>query len=139
MISKILLLILLNKPSLEPFYAARLASTMVKYAREYSVPAEHIAAIAFIESSYRVRAVRADSDFGLMQINNAVHKLDRAKLLTMDYNIKHGTRIYAWFYRRYGKDAVARYNCGLRKGCIKWESVLEYVERFNKALRKRCK
>jgi soluble lytic murein transglycosylase-like protein len=90
--------------------------------------------VIMVESRFEYKAINKKSkDFGLMQINiNNVKKLklDKTKLLTdTNYNIKHGCKILTWFIAKYGDDGIGRYNCGTKKGCIKYKSTKKYVKK----------
>jgi soluble lytic murein transglycosylase-like protein len=92
-------------------------------------------AIVKVESDYVVSAYNiASKDYGLMQINQwhvDRSRLDVGKLLTdVEYHLSQGVPILEWFLSKYElEEAVSRYNCGTRVGCIKWRSVVRYRNR----------
>jgi len=128
-----------NKPNIG-LTGLEIAKTAIKVSREFSIPVNIILAISYIESSYRLNAVNKNSnDFGIMQVNAyhvRVSKLDKQKLLTdLEYSFYHGVRVFSWFYHRYPLDeAIMRYNCGTRKGCIELTSVKRYLLKVKRAL-----
>lgn len=122
-----------NNPYLSPVYSQKVADIIDKYAEEYSIPSNIIAAIFMVESGYRLDAVnRESSDYGIGQVNEfniRAYKLDKMRLLTdLDYSVKWGVHVFSWFYKRYPLDsAIMRYNCGTRPSCIKLRSVRSYL------------
>lgn len=135
-----LLQILTNHGSISSRVATKIARSAVKASKEHEVPVNVVLAIAFVESSYQLNAVnKGSNDYGIMQINQwhiNKSKLDKEKLLTdLDYSFHHGVRIFKWFYHKYPLDeAVRRYNCGTAKNCIKWKSVVRYLDKVKKAM-----
>lgn len=95
-----------------------------------------VLSIIRVESNYKVGAVnKASSDYGLMQVNEwhvKRKKLDKSKLLTdVSYNMQEGCKILRYFRNRYPNiaESVARYNCGTKLSCVKWDGVMNYVEK----------
>ena len=132
--------IMSNRSNMDSKFAFRLARVIRDVAKKYGVPANVVAGIAFVESSYKLNAVnKASNDYGIMQVNGwhvRNSKLSVDKLLTdLEYSVEHGVRIFKWFYNKYPLDeAIARYNCGVRKDCIKWKKVKRYVDLVKKAM-----
>lgn len=132
--------ILSNKPSLEPFYADVLARTIEAQADLQKVPANVIAAIMFVESSYDQYAFNKHTkDYGLMQISEfhvKKKRLDKRRLLRdIEYNIKYGVKIFSWFYRRYKLNrAIMRYNVGTRSSAISTRQAKTYLRLVRRAM-----
>lgn len=127
-----------NKPDIELIYATRLAMEIDIAADMYKVPANVLAAICRVESSYILGAVnKRSNDYGLMQVNMfniKAYKLDRHKLTTdMAYAVQNGAMIFSWFYRRYSLDhSIQRYNGGTGAGVVEWKSTLKYLRLVKK-------
>ena len=130
--------IMRNKPGIELIYATRLAMEIDIAADMYKVPANVLAAICRVESSYILEAVnKRSNDFGLMQVNMfniRAYKLDKYKLTTdMAYAVQNGAMIFSWFYRRYSLEhSIQRYNGGTAKNVVKWKSTLKYLRLVKK-------
>ena len=120
--------------------AQEVSKSLRKYANIYKLPYDVMSAIAATESQYDVGAVNKKSDdFGIYQINQYnidALKLDKQKLLTnIDYSVEAGFKVFSWFYKTYPLDeAIMRYNCGVRKECIKWKSVKHYLKKVKNNL-----
>ena len=133
--------ILDNKPSIDRTYALKLSIIIDSIADKYKIPANAIASIAMVESSYKLNAInRHSNDFGIMQINSyniKAYKLDRDRLLTdLNYSVESGAKIFKWFYKTYGtlEEATKRYNCGTKKSCTTWKGPIKYWSRVVKYL-----
>lgn len=115
-----------------------MAKAAERSSKRYHVPVNIILAIAAAESSYMLDAVNGDTnDYGIMQVNLTYHKkYDKEKLLTdIEYSVDAGTEVFYWFYSRYPLDeAIMRYNCGTRPGCIEKKKVKKYLERVKSFL-----
>lgn len=95
-----------------------------------------ILAIIKVESDFSNGAFNKKSnDYGLMQVNEyhvLNSRLDRNRLLwDISYNVAQGCKVLSYFLTRYKvkREAIARYNCGTRKKCIKLRSVKRYVKK----------
>ena len=91
--------------------------------------------ILSVESGLRINAVNKRSkDYGIGQVNEwhiKRSKLDKQRLLTdLEYSVNQAAKIYVWFEKTYPiKEAIGRYNCGTRKTCVNWKSVLQYTNK----------
>lgn len=130
--------IISNKPTIKRSYAKRIAESIDKYSDLNKIPANVMAAIAMVESSYVLSAHNKKSrDYGLFQINsfNIKHyKFDKKRLVSdIDYSVMAGVKVFSWFYYRYSlDDAISRYNCGTRHRCPKWKSVRRYLKKVKR-------
>lgn len=122
-----------NKPNISSSYARRLAKAFDKLADKYKVPANVLAAIAMVESSYMLKAInKRSNDFGIMQINKyniRAYRFSRNRLLTdLEYSIEAGFIVFKWFYKTYDtlEEAVKRYNGGTARGVTKWRGPRRY-------------
>lgn len=128
-------LIIKNKPIINKSYARELSEIVKKYSLLYNIPPNIVVGMMKAESDYVVGAInKRTKDYGILQVNKLhVRKDDLSikKLTTdVDYSIYHGMRVFNWFHKRYPlKEAIARYNCGLRKNCPNWSVVKKYVDK----------
>jgi len=96
-----------------------------KYASKYSIDAELLAAVIYVESRFDSQAVSHKGAVGLMQIMPATafwaaekigdEEFSEAKLKIPDYNIKIGGWYFAYLLNKYNNDvikALAAYNAG---------------------------
>lgn len=129
-----------NNPYLSKKYSEEVAVSIDKYAKEYKIPPNIIAAIFMVESGYKLNSInKASSDYGIGQVNEyniRAYKLDKMRLLTdLDYSVKWGVHVFAWFYKKYPLDtAIKRYNCGTRPSCVRIKSVKRYLRLVKKYL-----
>lgn len=128
-----------NKPSIEHKFAVKISNLFDEMADKYKVPANVIAAIAMVESSYRLNAVNKRSkDFGIMQVNLyniKAYNFDKQRLLNdVRYSIEAGVIVFQWFYKIYNtaEEAVKRYNAGTAKGATKWKGPINYWKKVQK-------
>lgn len=121
-------------------YLDELAEAFYRVSVEYKIPANVLQAIAFVESSYILNAINSGSnDFGIMQINEfniRAYSFNKQRLLTdVRYSVEAGAIVFKWFYSRYPLDqAIKRYNCGTRKGCVNYKSVKKYLDKIKGAM-----
>ena len=122
-----------NRPRISKVWATKLAVTIDRLARKHNVDAKLIAAMIYVESSYRM--VRRGHDYGLMQVNTRFHKVNKRKMLTnKEYSIEAGVVILKELLKKHDlNEAIARYNCGYQKGCTEWRVVKEYVKRVKRS------
>lgn len=131
--------ILNNKPGINIQYAQKIAEACDRYADVHKVPANVLASIAMVESSYILNAVNSKSkDYGLMQINTfniKAYKFSVYKLRTnIDYSVEAGAIVFKWFYKTYPtlEEAVKRYNAGTAKRATKWKGPVKYWKKVQK-------
>lgn len=130
--------ILINKPNIDQKYAKELAKIINQKADEYLVPANVLAGLFRVESTYILNSTNKKSnDYGIGQINIfniKAYKLDKALLLNdLEYSIDKSFMVFKWFYVRYPlEEAVKRYNCGTRKNCINWKGPKKYWKKIKR-------
>jgi len=126
-----------NNPRLGTDYIDKLANVFYNVGQKYNIPANILAAIASVESNYKLGAINGRSgDFGIMQINLRAHrKFDKEKLLTdLQYSVEAGAQVFLWFFKRYTLEtAIKRYNCGTKRTCIRWSPVIKYLDKIRRA------
>jgi len=113
--------------NLDPAQAFLIAYYAKVYSVEYNVPTKVYLGVLKVESRFILSAEnKRTKDSGIAQIND-FHKLDKFRL-THDYkySIKHGARILGWFKKKYPKNYVARYNCGVKKNCVNTKTAQKY-------------
>lgn len=127
---------ILDKYSITPGIAAKVAATAKKY--EYSTfpKAEDILSIVGIESSFNphsVSGLRHDPAKGLMQVRPGVWNLSPRALSTIDKQIKVGSMILRSYYQKLGsvEAAVHAYNVGITNFKRGTHLNPEYVEKYN--------
>jgi hypothetical protein len=125
-----------NKPSIDRYYAKRVAEYSRYWSYNYGINYKVMNSIMMIESSYRLN-ITAKNDHGICQINDfniKAYNFNKYKILNdLNYSIKSGYRVLDWFYSRYKFDeAIMRYNCGTRRSCIKNKDVKKYLKNFYK-------
>lgn len=125
--------VLSNNSNISKSRASHIAFVIDALADKYRVPANVIAAIAMVESSYRLNAInKKSSDYGIMQVNQyniKAYNFNRQLLLTdLAYSIEAGVIVFKWFYKTYHtlEEAVKRYNCGVRASCVHWRGPKKY-------------
>ena len=127
-----------NNPFVSYDHAANVACAAKVAGDEHGVDAKEILSLMMIESSYYPGTFnRGSYDYGIGQVN--IHNvnafdLDPLRLMfDLRYSVGHTARIYKWFRKRYNRrNAVSRYNCGTRAGCVEWTSVRKYYKKFLK-------
>ncbi len=117
------------KPDIDKVYAIELSQVIDKHSATYNVPSESLVKLAYIESKFKLNAInKITKDFGIMQINIRnikAYNLDKSRLLNdADYSVESGAKVFAYFYHRYAstEEAIRRYNCGVKKACIKFNN-----------------
>lgn len=131
--------ILNNNSLINKNFAKKLAYSIDFYADKYKVPANALAAIAMVESSYNMKAVNKKSnDYGLFQINRfnmRAYGFDKERMFNnLNYAVESGAIVFKWFYKTYGslEEAIKRYNCGTKKSCVNWSGPVSYWKKFKK-------
>ncbi len=114
------------KPDIDRVYAIELSQSINKHSIVYNVPSDAMVKLAYIESKFKPDAVNKRTlDYGVFQINIRnikAYDLDKNRLLIdTNYSVEAGAKVFSYFYHRYGslEEAIRRYNCGVKKSCIK--------------------
>ncbi len=117
------------KPEINKAYAIELARSIDEHSKAYQIPSEAMVKLAYIESGFKLNAVNKRTlDYGVFQINIRNIKYYNLKkhdlLIDTDYSVRAGAMVFSYFYHRYGnlKEAVKRYNCGVKKSCVNHNS-----------------
>jgi Transglycosylase SLT domain len=105
-------------------------------AREQSVPAELVDAVAFVESAYDPSAIGQAGEIGIMQVMPSTAAMlgfqgNRAQLADADTNIRYGVQYLAGAVRQAGGDlcrALMKYRAGYGEETMSARSV-EYCRR----------
>lgn len=111
------------------------------YSSIYNVDPRIVVAVIDVESSFKVNAVRAGQDFGLMQLNKKYYPQYTAKqLLDPATNIRLGVKHLAEAKRlsvhKNGLDWLTFYNVGYKSNEFKHPSSHKYVKKVRKKMNK---
>lgn len=112
-------------------------------AHQHKINPKLVRAFFKVESNNRFHAINKRSkDYGIGQINITNIKklgLDKNRLLTDKlYSIKASVSIMAFFKNLYekklGKKWVAKYNCGVKRGCENTRKSKKYIKKIYASL-----
>lgn len=133
-------LVLVNNIAVEPeLKKFTLSEIITHFSNKHKISPKLVNAILFVESNHKINAYNKRSkDYGIAQINIRNIKrlgLNKEKLLTsIEYSVEEGIKIMAWFKEKYepiiGNKWVAKYNCGVRKGCEKTRKSKKYINKI---------
>lgn len=105
------------KYRVDPGLVRQIVDASIKYQDDVFPTAKDILSVIGTESSFNPDAVsqlKRDPAVGLMQVRPGVWGIDMSELKTIDGQIKHGARILALYYKKFGnrEAALHAYNVG---------------------------